>query len=535
MPEFIIAVDVGTGSARAGIFDLDGVQRARAVAPISVNQPKARHFEQNSDEIWQAVAQCVRAAREQAGLAPEDIVALGLDATCSLVVRDGDGGPLPVSESGDGAFDTILWMDHRAAPEAEECSRIDDPLLARFGGRLSPEMQIPKLMWLKRHRPDIWARAGMIFDLSDYLTWRATGSTRRSHSPLSSKWGYLPTAPGARPDDFYRRVGLSDMAERTGLPAFSTPPSTPVGPLSSEAAQALGLTTKCIVAPGLIDAYAGAIGVFLAPERHSDRHAALVAGTSSCILTLSRDPVQHAGCWGGFRDAALPGLWLIEAGQSASGALLDHILRMHPSGGAPSQALHLSVLDHIASRIAETGADYGLPITVLPDFHGARSPLTDPSLTGTLAGLTLDSGFEGLCRLYWRACVGLACGIRHILQHIPKGASIDTLTMAGGFANHRLIPELYAAMTGCAIRVSESHDAVLLGAALNAGVAAGCYADHDAAAARVPVRIKTVTPRADLQYSCERDYAAFLAMMRHRDELAGILAKPVAVQYRLVP
>ena len=95
-----------------------------------------------------------------------------------------------VSRTADDARDTLLWMDHRAIAEAEECSLTRDPLLGRFGGRISPEMQVPKLMWLKRHLPESWNRAAQIFDLCDYLTWKATGSTARSHSPLSSKWGY---------------------------------------------------------------------------------------------------------------------------------------------------------------------------------------------------------------------------------------------------------------------------------------------------------------------------------------------------------
>jgi len=527
MGEFIVAVDVGTASARAGIFTLDGRQLARAVSPTRVLQPQAGHYEQVSDEIWQAVIDSVRAAVREAGIDPAEVVAIGFDATCSLVVRDAQGRPLPVTANGAGQADTMLWMDHRSIPEAEEFS-IADAVVARFGGKLSPEMQLPKLLWLKRHLPEIWARMGLAFDLCDFLTWcatgRATGDNSRSHSSLASKWGYEPAAPGARPDDFYRRIGISDLAEKAGLPAQSRAPFEAAGRLSPQAQAQLGLGQDCVVSCGLVDGYAGAIGVFCGANLGSlDRKAALVAGTSTCVVTFAAHEFNHPGCWGGFRDAGLPGLWLMEAGQSASGALLDHIIRTHPEGGAPTREKHLQLLDHIATRVAETGVGYGLPLAILPDFHGSRSPVPDPSETGLVAGVTLDTSFDGLAKLYWRACVALACNIRQIIEHLPQGGQIDSLFMTGGFAAHPLIPQLYADVTGRSINLHEGRDAVLLGTAVNAGLAAGLYRDIADASARMAPATKTVAPHAEAGKAHERDYAIFLTLQRQRAELAALM------------
>jgi FGGY-family pentulose kinase len=528
MGELIVAVDVGTASARAGVFTLEGRQVTRAVAPIRVLQPAPGHFEQISNEIWQAVIDAVRAAMRDANAGADDVRAIGFDATCSLVIRDPSGGPLSVSASGEGPSDTLLWMDHRAICEADELSIAGDPLVARFGGRLSPEMQLPKLLWLKRHLPATWAGMGQAFDLSDYLTWRATGSPARSHSPLASKWGYAPAAPGARPDDFFACAGLADLPEKAGLPPQSQPPSLAIGKLSHEARIALGLGADCIVAPGLIDAYAGAIGVFCGSDlARIERQAALVAGTSSCVVTFASREINHPGCWGTFRDAALPGLWLMEAGQSASGALLDHVLRMHPAGGEPTRERHLQVLNHIAGRLDEEGPGYGLPIALLPDLHGSRSPVSDPSLTGMMTGMTLDTCMDGLAKLYWRACVALACGIRHILEHLPQGERIESLLMTGGFAGHPLIPQLYADVTGRAIRLHEGRDAVLLGTAINAGLAAGLYHDLADASGRMTTSTKTVAPRPEAARAHERDYVLYRTMLRQRDELTAILKAAV--------
>jgi FGGY-family pentulose kinase len=524
MLEHLMAVDVGTGSARAGVFDLSGRQLARCVVPISVHQPQHNHMEQDSEEIWSAVCAAVRAALDAAGIKGSSVAAIGFDATCSLVVRDRDGAPLSVSTTDRPEHDTILWMDHRAIAETDACNATRDPLLERFGGRLSVEMQLPKLLWLKRHKPETWASAGLIFDLCDYLTWRATGLDRRSHSPMTSKWGYEPEAPGRRPDDFYAKIGLADLAARAGLPDTSHAVGQPIGTLSEAAADALGLTCACVVAPGLVDAYAGAWALFGTDHAHDGSRAALIAGTSSCIIMLSQQPISGPGCWGGFRDASLPGFWLTEAGQSASGAFLDHVVRGHPAGGIPTKERHRALLDQIAERLTTEGPDFGLPITVLPDFHGTRSPVSDPMLTGTIAGLDLDCSLNGLLRLYWRSCVALACSIRNIIDHLPAGAgNLSNVFLAGGLADHPLLSQLYADATGCIMHVPDGCDAVLMGSALHAAASAGLFPNNEAAGAALKFPLRAVHPNAGRQTALARDHALLRAMMRHRDELAGLI------------
>ena len=125
---------------------------------------------------------------------------------------------------------------------------------------MSPEMQTPKLMWIKRNLPETWARAGQFFDLADFLTYRASGSNARSQCTLACKWTYLAHERQGWQQDFFEAVGISDMLSRGDMPERASPVGADLGPLTPEAAAALGLTTDCRVGAGLIDAYAGALG-----------------------------------------------------------------------------------------------------------------------------------------------------------------------------------------------------------------------------------------------------------------------------------
>ena len=174
-------------------------------------------------QIWEAACAALKAARGEAAVPAEAVAGLSFDATCSLVLRDGAGGPVTVSVGGEDRWDTVLWLDHRALAEAEECTATGHRVLEHSGGSMSPEMQVPKLMWLKRRLPASWARVGQAFDLADFLTWRATGNPARSQCTLTCKWSYLAHEEPGWQADFTEAVGLGDLLARTGQPARATP------------------------------------------------------------------------------------------------------------------------------------------------------------------------------------------------------------------------------------------------------------------------------------------------------------------------
>ena len=278
---------------------------------------------------------------------------------------------------------------------------------------------------------------------------------------------------------------------------------------------------------GLIDAHAGALGVLGGIVQESgaaiDRHLALVAGTSTCHMALSAEPRPVRGVWGPYLGAVLPGLWLNEGGQSATGALLDHVIRLHGAGGEPDAAMHGRIIERIALLRAEEGEGFARRLHVLPDFHGNRSPLADPHALGVVSGLTLDVSFDSLCRLYFATALSIVLGTRHILDALnAEGYRIDTMHVTGGHTKNPLLMELYADATGCTVVEPQGADPVLLGTAMVAATAAGLHPDLAAAAAAMAGKGRERRPNPEAAARFERDWRIFLRLHEQRRELDAL-------------
>ena len=345
MAEHFLGIDVGTGSARAGVFDAAGRMLGSAKHDITVWRETGDIVEQSSENIWRAVCDSVRGALADAGVEPASVGGIGFDATCSLVVLGHGGKPLTVSPSGEADRNIIVWMDHRAMDQTRRINQAGEKVLDYVGGTISPEMETPKLLWLAEHMPETFANAWQFFDLTDYLTWRCTGSLARSVCTVTCKWTYL--AHEQRWDEsYFRKVGLGVLADE-GFERIGTdivPGGTALGTgLGAEAAADLGLLAGTPVAAGLIDAHAGGIGTVGARGDAGSvlTRMAYVFGTSACTMSTTSEPAFVPGVWGPYFSAMVPGLWLNEGGQSVAGAAIDHLVGMHPAAaGAGVLAAH---------------------------------------------------------------------------------------------------------------------------------------------------------------------------------------------------
>ncbi len=488
MDGYFIGVDVGTASARAGVFDAAGTLLASAKHDILIFRDDNGHVEQSSVQIWDAVCTAVRDAVGSASIDPASVAGLGFDATCSLVVEGAAGG---VGDPQHPERDIIVWMDHRAIGQARRINAMGHAVLSYVGGVISPEMQTPKLLWLKENRPDIYSSARNFFDLTDFLTWKATAALERSSCTVTCKWTYL--AHEERWDEsYFEAIGLDDLAadgfRRIG--ERIVPPGTPLGAgLTPEAAQAMGLRPGIAVAAGLIDAHAGGIGTVAARGGAENPATCLgyVFGTSSCTMTTTSEPVSVPGVWGPYYSAMVPGMWLNEGGQSAAGAAIDQLLSLHPyaeKAKLEAAGEGLGLPQWLAGRALASVDDPSQAVflagqvNVVPEFLGNRAPFADPSACAVVMGLGMETGPENLVALYIAGLCGLGYGLRQIIDtQAEHGISISSISVSGGAGTHKLTRRILADATGVAVEVTACPEPVLLGSAMLAAVAARTYPD----------------------------------------------------------
>ena len=281
-----------------------------------------------------------------------------------------------------------------------------------------------------------------------------------------------------------------------------------VGILCEKAAGELGLPQGIAVGSGVIDAYAGWIGTVGAKvdlgshdintsaskddKSQAFTRLAAVAGTSTCHLAMSADPVFVPGVWGPYRDVLIPEYWMAEGGQSATGELLKHVIETHP---AYQQALSIAesnktnIYDYLNEHLkimqsessAPTISYLGRHFFFYGDLFGNRSPIADPRMTGSVIGLSSDKSLNGLALYYYATMEFIALQTHQIIETMNKsGHSISSIFMSGSQCQNNILMRLMASACDMPVLIPQYvHAAVAHGAAMLGAKAASADADGE--------------------------------------------------------
>ncbi|ODV92029.1 hypothetical protein CANCADRAFT_23040 [Tortispora caseinolytica NRRL Y-17796] len=514
---YYFGIDVGTGSARACLIDRSGEVLGVASKEITKWEPKVSYFNQSSNEIWQACCYCTKKVLEDTGVDPAKVKGIGFDGTCSLVViNEKTDEPMPVGPNwNEPEQNILLWMDHRAGKQTKAVNATNHKLLKYVGGQMSIEMEIPKAKWLKENMPEGMFEQCKFYDLADYLTHRATGSEKRSFCSVVCKQGYIPVGVDGSikgwSEDFLNSIGLEELVEDNfrrlggvnGDNGTYLSAGEFVGFLSKESAKELGLTESVAVGSGVIDAYAGWVGTVAAKSdllvaenspdvdpHHEDctfNRLAAVAGTSTCHLVMSPNPIFVPGVWGPYRDVLIPNRWLAEGGQSTTGELLKFVTTTHPAYEElvmKAQNKGVSTFDYLNALLEEMRLHNSAPnipyvakhYFFYGDLYGNRSPIADNSMRGNTVGQEMDASLENLALQYYGAIEFIAQQTRHITDSLNKaGHQITSIFLSGGQCRNNLLTWLIASATKMPVVIPRYIDAaVVLGAAM-----LGAKADMD--------------------------------------------------------
>ena len=491
---YVIGVDGGTESLRAFVFDLEGRPKASHATPYETAFPQPGWAEQNPEDWWQALGQSVQGAMAGAGISPSDVLALCVDTTCcSVVALDAEGKPLRPA---------MIWMDVRAAEEADAVAATGDPALRVNGagaGPVSAEWMLPKALWIRRNQPEVFEQAAKIGEYQDYLNLRLTGCWVGSLDNMSIRW-HCQSNQGA-PASLLASLGLEALQEK--WPESAIRPGDVIDGLSSEAAAHLGLNPGTPVVQGGADAFIGMIGLGVTEPGEM----ALITGSSHLQLGVCSEPVHKAGVWGTYMDAVYPGKPIIEGGQTSTGSVIAWFKRHFAAETGFDE------LNRQAREIAP-GAE---GLVVLDHFQGNRTPYTDPLSRGAITGLTLK---HTPAHVFRAILEGICLGTRLIVDNFGEAFAAKRIVVAGGATNSPLWLQIHADTIGAPLELTEVPDAPALGCAVLAAFGAGRFGSIEEGARAMVRTSQTIEPdpqqtaRYDAIYPQYRDLYGALKKVR---------------------
>ncbi len=458
---YVLGVDLGTGSARAGVFDTAGTQLGFGTSEFATTHPRPSWAEQDPKAWWRAAVVAIRSAVDASGVDPSAIKAISMDATASTVVfLDANNNELRPA---------LLWMDVRSVEEAEALLATGDPALKYCGeGPVSAEWGLPKAMWVKKNEPDLFARVATICDETDWFVNRLTGEWTMSVSLAAGKYFY-DGDHGGWPTSLYQAVDAMDIMNL--YPDRIVQVGEVVGGLLPAVAEELGLPTGIPVVEGGIDAYFGALGLGVAePGR-----LAFITGSSHVITGQVAAPLFSRGIWGSFTDATVPGYYTVDGGQISTGSIVAWFVR-NLAGNAAAKAADrgvsvYEVLTEGASQIP-IGSD---GLIMLDHFQGNRAPYFDARSRGMFWGLTLAHTEAHMFRAILE---GVCYGTEAIIASMrSQGTEINEVVVSGGAVNNPMWLQMHADVSNLPLVLTNVSEGPVLGSAMVAAVGAGLHPD----------------------------------------------------------
>lgn len=397
-----LGIDLGTSGLKAVVLDERGVVVAQAAAPLNVSRPRPLWSEQDPAD-WQRAAD--RAVSSLDPKIRKRVRGIGLAGQMhgATLLGDDETALRPA----------ILWNDGRSGAECAELERACPALHQITGNLAMPGFTAPKLLWLRRHEPEIFARVRKVLLPKDYLRFRMTGEYA---SDMSDSAGtlWLDVARRDWSDEVLETCGLT----RAQMPALFEGPSV-TGQLRADLASSWGMARVPVVAGGGDNA-AGAIGVGVVREGD----ALLSLGTSGVIFVATGavrpNPARavHAFCH------ALPDTWHQMSVHLSAASCVDWVARQ----------TGLSAPEDVFASAERVGIAAG-PEIFLPYLSGERTPHNDPQVRGAFLGLDHDTS---VAKLAAAVLEGVAFAFADGLDALRDGgANIDKLSVIGGGARSR--------------------------------------------------------------------------------------------------
>lgn len=495
--KYVIGLDYGTLSGRALVVRVsDGAEMGTDVyeyphavmdrtltAADGQKLPPDFALQDPADYI-ETLERIVPGALRDADVDPNDVIGIGLDATSATVIPcKADGTPLCLLDeyANEPHAWVKLWKHHGAQDQADRIVKLAqarrEPWLARYGGILSSEMLMPKVLETLEWAPRVYQGADYFVDALDWLTWQLTGTLTFAAGDSGYKRMYQDGHYPSR--EFLRNLNPdfeNVFEEKMDAPVL--PLGGRVGGLTADFAKRLGLPEGIAVASGNIDAHVTAAAI----QAVEDGQMTAILGTSACYIVPGPELKEVPGMFGVVDGGIVDGSWGFEAGQTAVGDIfawfIDNCVPGPYAEEASRRGLGLHELLTEKCQDQEVG-EHGL---IGLDWHnGNRSVLADANLSGLLIGQTLTTTPEDQYRALLEST---AFGARTIIESFRNaGVAINELIVAGGLTKNTFLMQLLCDICRVPLSVGITQQPGARGSAVFGAVAAGVYPDVKAASA----------------------------------------------------
>jgi xylulokinase len=485
----IISHDLGTTGDKATLVSDDGRVLAAVTSTYATDFGPRGKAEQDAEAWWTAVCVATRELLARSGVGPADIEVVSFSGQMmGAVLLDGAG--LPVRPA-------IIWADTRSV--AQSAALVERVGMERgyliTGHRLNPTYSLSKIMWVRDHEPEVFARTRTVLLAKDFVCHRLTGVLVTDPSDASSTNAY-DQAAGEWSGELIDAARLS----RTLFPEIVAS-TTVVGGVTDEAARATGLLAGTPVVLGGGDGPMGALGAgVLGPE--SGAYAYL--GSSSWVSVAADAPLHDPQMRSMTFNHVVPGRYVPTATMQAGGASLEWVIDTL----APGQDDRYPRL--LAEAAQVQASEDGLYF--LPHLLGERSPYWNPAARAVFAGLGRHHGPAHLTRAVLE---GVAFNLyTGLLAFVENGTPIDAVDAIGGAANSALLLQVFADVWGVPVsRRNLVDEATAVGAAVVAGVGVGIFDDFTVAG-RFSEELTTQAPDEVRHQRYGAEYALFMEAYR---------------------
>jgi xylulokinase len=479
---YFLGIDSSTTGVKALVIDQTGNVTGTATTEISLSTPKPLWSEQDPAEWWQGAVNSIHRVLQETGLSGGDIAAIGLTGQMH--------GLTMLDENGTVLRPAILWNDQRTGAECDDIrARLGKARLIQITGNDAlTGFTAPKILWVQKNEPEVYAKTRHILLPKDYVRYKLTSDFAVDKAD----------GAGMLLFDLAKRDWSGEVLEKLGIPAEWLPKSYEgpaiTGHISAEAAEVTGLKAGTPVVGGGGDQAAQAVGVGVVQSGI----IALTLGTSGVVFASTNEPFiepegrLHAFCH------SVPGRWhLMGVMLSAAGSLRWYRDTLAP--GVDFDSL-------LAPAQAVPPGSEGL--LFLPYLTGERTPHPDPLARGAFVGLTVRHSQAHFSRAVLE---GVAFGLRDSFELMKSAglAEISQVRVSGGGAKSQLWRQILADTLNAELVTVNTTEGAAYGAALLAGVGVGVWPDVDAACQSSIKVTGSTRPQADQAAKYEQVYAEY--------------------------